>query len=457
MAQEKIYLYHTNDLHSAFRFWPRINAELLKRRAQHEQAAEEVFVFDIGDAADRVHPLVEATSGQALTRLFNDAHYDAVTIGNNEGTTYSKDALNELYEEADFSVLLANLIDAETGKAPAWADPYQVITTKTGSRIGIFGLTNPIYDAYENLGWTAIDPIQATEQMMEEHLDKADFWILLSHLGLPMDRQLAEHFPLDLILGAHTHHALPTGEKVGETWLAGAGNIGRYVGAIELGYQENKLVVEDIRLLDTTTDLPAVAGEDEQVAAYAEKGHALLVAEPLTVSTKAYGKALYKNSPLMKLILEAIMDFSETEVAFLNAGLLMEDLEAGVVTADDLHRMLPHPIRVMKCEIKGEDLPRLMEELTKVNEWMQYKKPTGNGFRGKTFGKMCFQGMTLQDGEVYWLGQPVEANKTYTFATVNYLSFYSIFDILNTHTKQTVYFPELLREVVGKYLATVGC
>lgn len=452
MEKESIYIYHTNDLHSDFRFWPRIRAELLKRRAQHEAAGDRVFIFDIGDAADRAHPLVEATAGQAVTQLFNEAKFDAVTIGNNEGITYSKEALNHLYDAANFTVLLANLVDKETAQQPIWADAYKIIETNTGLKIGVFGLTEPIYDAYENLGWTAIDPIQATKRFLQKHQDKADFWIVLSHLGIHMDTKLAELFPIDLILGAHTHHVLANGKKVAGTWLAGAGSAGRYVGEICLGYQDEQLMIEQIGLLDTQKDFEAVLGEQVKNTAYLTKGHDLLSEDVITWLPRTYETELFDSSPLMALVLDAIADFVGTDVSFLNAGLLMGRLEAGKVTADDLHRILPHPIRVMHCEISGKDIPELMDELTRIDQLVQEKEPTGNGFRGKEFGKMCFKGVSIRGKQVYWLDQPIEPNGIYTFATVNYLSFFPIFDILNTHTRQTVFFPKLLREVVGNYL-----
>jgi 5''-nucleotidase/2'',3''-cyclic phosphodiesterase and related esterases len=51
-----------------------------------------------------VHPLTEATDGQAITELLNEGLYDGVTIGNNEGITNSKDELNNLYNAANFPV-----------------------------------------------------------------------------------------------------------------------------------------------------------------------------------------------------------------------------------------------------------------------------------------------------------------------------------------------------------------
>ena len=69
MSDEKIYIYHTNDLHSDLTYWPRIANELREKRAIREEKGDFVLVFDIGDAVDRVHPLTEATDGQAISTL----------------------------------------------------------------------------------------------------------------------------------------------------------------------------------------------------------------------------------------------------------------------------------------------------------------------------------------------------------------------------------------------------
>ena len=193
--------------------------------------------------------------------------------------------------------------------------------------------------------------------------------------------------------------------------------------------------------------------KEELVASYLEKGHDLLSEKVISYVPKTYKKALFERSPLLGLLLDAISDFAGTDVALLNAGLLMEDLEAGAVTADDLHQMLPHPIRVMKAEVKGRDLPQLVEKLLRADQLIYDKKPKGNGFRGEEFGKIYSKGIRIKEGKVYWLGEAIEEDKNYSFATVDYLSFYSIFDSLNTHTEQTVYFSKLLREVFGDYLA----
>jgi len=54
--------------------------------------------------------------------------------------------------------------------------------------------------------------------------DGAEAVIVLSHMGLPRDRELAAGLQADvnLIIGAHTHDLLPEGEWVGQVLLAQA-------------------------------------------------------------------------------------------------------------------------------------------------------------------------------------------------------------------------------------------
>src|SRR5699024_2203369 len=123
---------HINDLHSHLEKWPRIVTYLQEKRNEYNKTEDSFFAFDLGDAVDRVHPLIEATSGQAMTRFLNEAKIDAATIGNNEGLGGSKEQLDQLYQAANFPIVLSNLKDKKTGNYPEWAVPFRVLRTKKG-------------------------------------------------------------------------------------------------------------------------------------------------------------------------------------------------------------------------------------------------------------------------------------------------------------------------------------
>src|SRR5699024_1698357 len=93
---------------------------------------------------------------------------------------------------------------------------------------------------YQPLGWEIKRATDVLPALLAELAPQVDFVVLLSHLGLPIDRFLAKKFPqIAIIIGAHTHHLLPTGEQQGATLLAAAGKFGQYVGKISLTIDEN--------------------------------------------------------------------------------------------------------------------------------------------------------------------------------------------------------------------------
>ncbi len=106
---KKIHIFHTNDLHSHFKYWPRMQSYVKEKRAQFAAIGETSYLFDVGDHLDRSNIYTEATIGQGNIQLLNEAGYDVVTIGNNEGITLSHDELYHLYDEATFDVVVANV------------------------------------------------------------------------------------------------------------------------------------------------------------------------------------------------------------------------------------------------------------------------------------------------------------------------------------------------------------
>ena len=453
MSDEKIYIYHTNDIHSNLTYWPRIANELQEKRAIREENGDFVLAFDMGDASDRVHPLTEATDGQAISELLNEGQYDAVTIGNNEGITNSKEQLNHLYDNSDYSVILTNMVDAETNERPKWATPYEVYETNSGDRIGVLGMTIPLGETYERLGWQVNNPVKELQNFFNDHKQEADFWVLLSHLGLDQDRLLAKLFSIPLILGAHTHHALLEGELVAGTMLAGAGQFGNWIGEVIIAKVHGKLQVESAKLLDVEYDIPPVPNEQKQVACYLERGHQLLNETKIAKIPMSLKHNWTKQTKLADVTLDAIADFAGTDAAIINAGLLMKDIESGIVTADHFHQTYPHPIRVMHCKIKGKHLLEFAHELNEIDDKMIHQTVQGFGFRGKVFGKLCLKGLSIDGPQVRWLDQAIEMEKDYEIATIDYFSFLPFFNKLNTYSTQQVLFPNFIRTVVSNYFA----
>lgn len=451
---ERVHIYHTNDIHSHLENWPRITAYLREESKRLKQENETVFSFDIGDACDRVHPLTEATDGKANIRLLNEVKYDAVTIGNNEGIGSSKKQLNHLYDEANFPVVISNLYDYKTGYPPEWAKIFHIIQTESGHKIGLFGLTAPFPTSYKPIGWNVKNPDEVIGDILELLSPLVDSIILLSHLGIGEDQRIAEMYPMiSVIIGSHTHHLLPNGKKVRNTLLAAAGKYGQYVGHIELEIDENKIITAEATVKETATMKPP-KNEKWIIEGYETKGHQLLNEQVIATIPSNYSVNWQGNSELVTLGLESLKEYAHTDAAILNAGLFMQPLIEGTVTKDALHQVLPHPMRILRCTLDGENLTRLIYEMEKNRLFLRNFPIKGIGFRGKVFGEICYNGVTYDKitGEVNWLGEPIEPAKQYTFATVDHFMFIPFFPTIEIIGTNEVLFPFFIRNVLGQYL-----
>lgn len=454
---EKISIYHTNDIHSHLVNWPRTAKFLRNVRSFHEDQKEEVLIFDIGDACDRVHPLTEATNGQAITRLLNDAHYDAVTIGNNEGIGSTKYQLNHLYNDADFKVILSNLTDKETKLIPGWAMPIKIYKTKSGSKLGVFACTIPLEVSYEPLGWDVEDPFKTIERILEQYDEIVDNWILLSHLGIDYDRKIAEKFSeLNVIIGAHTHHLLPEGEYVNESLLAGAGKFGEYIGHISVEIENQKIIKSSAEVIDVKKTVKSVKDENILVNQYAQLGHELLQEQKIADIPDTLEADWKQCTNFVNIGLEALCDYAETDAAILNSGLFLQPIIQGSVTNDDLHRALPHPMRLLKYTVTGKQLKKLIKSMESQRARLEPLPIKGLGFRGKIFGKLCYKGIQVTDDqEIRFNGKPIREEDNYTIASVDHYLFVPFFPTIGEESDYQVLFPHFLRVVIGNYLQKI--
>ena len=76
--------------------------------------------------------------------------------------------------------------------------------------------------------------------------------LVLSHVGLSLDRELARRVPrIDLILGGHSHDTLFEPEIAGDVPSVHAGPYGQYVSRTELAYdaQRGRFAIDDFALV----------------------------------------------------------------------------------------------------------------------------------------------------------------------------------------------------------------
>lgn len=450
----KLHIYHVNDLHSHFENWPRIRRYLNQKKAEHLSKNEDVLVFDIGDFLDRVHPLTEATDGRANIALLNQVPYDAITIGNNEGIGNSKQILNRLYEKANFPIVLANLVDIQTRQRPDWAQPYIIKETRSGTRVGIIGLTSPLYLSYIPSGWQPQESYEVLPDILAELRLRTDVIVLLSHMGIIEDEHMAEMYEdLDVVLGAHTHHVLPVGKKIDGTLLTGGGKWGRYIGHTTVTLDDTVITHTETELI-ACDDLPSEARDSDEVNSYLNKGKELLIKKELADLPLTLMTSWMEETTLTHLGLDAISEYADVEIAMLNSGLFLADLEAGIITKETMHRILPHPMRLIVCKMDGRTFKELIWSMEALRNNLRTREVTGMGFRGKIFGELVYKGIRVDktNKTIYYKGTHITDDQTIRFVTVDHYRYISFFPLIENKGEVDLLFPYFLRDVVAIYL-----
>ncbi|WP_085991460.1 bifunctional metallophosphatase/5'-nucleotidase [Oceanobacillus senegalensis] len=459
--EEKLYLYYTNDLHSNFEQWPRV-AQFMKDKTEARKVRNESYwLVDIGDHMDRVHPISEAFKGKANIQLMNDLNYDIATFGNNEGITLSHDELFHLYNDAQFDIVCTNLHSTDD-ENPPWLNRIIKKTTVNGIKIGVIGLTAPFNDYYHLLDWHVSSVFETLDKYIKHLKQDSDIIVLLSHLGLSEDEEIARKYDeIDVIIGGHTHHLLRTGKVVNNTIITAAGKHCSFVGEVILTWDKNRKTLVNKEAYATDITNYSKDAETVQTLQQLEKESDERLGYTIIHKNHPVEVDWFKDTKIMKDLTHTLKRHTDSEIAMLNSGLLLENLPAGTITYQDVHRICPHPINPVTVELSGSELLEVIRaSLTK--DFMEFQLK-GFGFRGKILGRMVFSGIDVEtsfhkNGEEYVKdvflpdGNELEKNRQYKIATADTFTFGRLLpEVARSETKH-YFLPEFLRDLLKETL-----
>ncbi|WP_342598729.1 bifunctional UDP-sugar hydrolase/5'-nucleotidase [Psychrobacillus sp. FSL H8-0483] len=446
--RETIHIYHTNDLHSHLENWPTIHQFLSERRKNHGPT-DSYLTLDIGDHIDRSNIYTEGTLGKGNVQLLNDAEYDYITIGNNEGITLSHEELDTLYAEAKFEVIVSNFTDLK-GNIPSWVLPYKIHTTPSGIKIGLVAATADFGEYYEKLGWSIQNPMDRLKEVCKEIGTSVDILICMSHLGISLDETMSVEIPeIDLILGSHTHHIFEEGKVIGNTLQAATGKFGMYVGHVTIEYDlESKKIVSRQATLYPTDNLPVPKEAELQLEKWEQIGNQNL-SSIVFENRSLLAKEWFSGSDLSSFFGKALIAFTNADCAMFPAGIFLTDLPKGPISASDLHGCLPHPINPCVITLTGSELLEIIE--TSKNDKWPSLEVKGLGFRGKYLGSMLYEQLVENEfGDLFIKDELLNLDNIYTLATLDMFTFGYFFPTLKFANKQ-YFMPEMIRDVVKWY------
>jgi 2',3'-cyclic-nucleotide 2'-phosphodiesterase (5'-nucleotidase family) len=210
--------YHTSDLHDRRGIVARLRELRLERPG---------LLFDCGDSL-RGSQTVYRRDEPIIAEL-DAAGYDAQGMGNRE-FHYLFGCVAARARRMRHPLLCANLVDIRRRPLPFVPE---LAFDRGGLALRVFSLLVVQYpegSPWERvLGWRFRDPI-ATAREVAATTPLGTTLVLLSHLGLRMDRVLARAVPrIDLILGGHSHDTLHEPDRSSGVPIVHAGPYGDFV------------------------------------------------------------------------------------------------------------------------------------------------------------------------------------------------------------------------------------
>jgi sulfur-oxidizing protein SoxB len=240
--------------------------------------------------------------------------------------TYGLDRVRELFGDRERRGLFAGDFVAHNVSEVGWGDPvFHPYTLREigGARVGVIGQAFPYTPVAHPRRFVPDLTFgireDAVQRLVDELRDtrRADLVVVLSHNGLSTDLKLAARVSgIDVILGGHTHDALPAPITVGRTLVVNSGSHGKFLSRLDLDVRGGRVVASRYRLLPVLArDLPEDAAMARLIAEVRAPYDARL-GEALAVSESLLWRRGNFNGTFDELILDALLKRADAEVAF---------------------------------------------------------------------------------------------------------------------------------------------
>ena len=324
-------------------------------------------------------------------RLYSAAGVDAGVLGNHDFDRGTPLLARAIAQDARFPLLSANL-----RAGPSLAErvyPAALLVVK-GVRVGLIGLTTAAEIKRRRAAdFSLAHPVTTLQNLLPALRPLCDLLIVLSHLGYSLtaggavtrdagDVELASSLPrgaVQLIIGAHTHHALNEGglsvaNVVNNIPIVQAGTLGRFLGEVDITLGP-RTAVSHARLIPTADLPPDAAFEQEQVQPLVAQVRPLLarplgrVAEHPDLTTEAVRNDFAAGeSALANFITDALaarcrlagypVDLAAIDAPAMRCGLPV----GGLLTFGDWFDLMPFADTVRLYRLTGRQLAALLDD-----------------------------------------------------------------------------------------------
>jgi len=374
----KTVILHTNDVHGAVEGY----AYIAQLKADYEAKGAEVILVDAGDYSQG-EVYVSDTKGLDAVEMMNVTGYDVVTLGNHE-FDYGYAQLKENMTKADFKILCANVY-GEDG-TPIF-DANYTYTTKSGVKIGFFGMETPEAQTKANpaliKGLKFDTDLKAVAEKQLEALKDDDVVIALSHLGVDDSSKPYTSYDLynaakgiDFIIDGHSHSVMTKG-KNGEP-IQSTGTKFANIGVIVIDDASKKIESNSLyEIKEDTAKDAAVAAAAQKIIDRIDKEYGAVFAKSkveLNGAKAPNGNRdgetnngdLITDAMLWKVMQnkEGLTVNEDHVVAITNGGGIRAAIKVGDVTKKDIKTVLPFGNTIEVIYVTGNELLEALEAST---------------------------------------------------------------------------------------------
>ena len=426
----KTVILHTNDVHGAVEGY----AYIAQLKADYEAKGAEVILVDAGDYSQG-EVYVSDTKGLDAVEMMNAAGYDVVSLGNHE-FDYGFDQLKSNMSKAKFKVLCADVFNADG--TPIF-DANYTYTTKSGVKIGFFGMETPETQTKANpalikgLTFATDDAFTKAAADQVKALKDDDIVICVSHLGVDAESKpyrstdlYAAVKGIDFIIDAHSHTVMIKGEN-GEP-IQSTGTKFANIGVIVIDDATKKIESNSLfEIKEDTAKDATVAAAAQKIIDRIDKEYGAVFAKSeveLNGAKAPNGNRdsetnngdLITDAMLWKVMQnkEGLTVDADHVVAITNGGGIRDYIKVGDVTKKDIKTVLPFGNTVAVIYVTGAELLEALEAST-------YSLPVGG------FPQVCGISYTISTAVAYDANAETYPSSTYYGPkTINRVSINSI-------------------------------
>jgi len=293
-------------------------------------------------------------------------------------------------------------------------------------KIAIIGMTTPEVPRITTPGRFKHMTVDRPEDVLPRLTKKAKdegavIIIVLSHLGLDADKDLAQRIPgIHVIVGGHSHTALENPVVAGNTIIVQAGAYGLYLGVLKL--KIDPATGKIIRHTEEKELEKVMAGKDRPY----DKELARIIHAYYGRIEKEYSKVVGESSvPLVRyhqresnignFICDTMQKKTGTDMAFINSGAIRNNIPKGRITLEQVFTLLPFDNILVTMKLTGKQILEILEQNAKLEHDIlqvsgmeiryDLSEPAGSRVR-----------------EVYIGRRVLDTEKTYTVTTIDFLA-----------------------------------